>query len=94
MSFECSSDRVQFVRVSRHVSDCVLNIQTVKLVRLTAGGTCCPDVLRYVTMNITTNELCDGVYALANITADMICASDNTGMTERDSCQVALTIIV
>jgi secreted trypsin-like serine protease len=52
-----------------------------------SGGTCCPDVLRYVTMNITTNELCDGVYALANITADMICASDNTGMTERDSCQ-------
>jgi trypsin len=52
-----------------------------------SGGICCPDVLRYVTLNITTNTYCDDVYTLSRITDDMICASDNTGHNERDSCQ-------
>jgi secreted trypsin-like serine protease len=54
---------------------------------INSGGACCPDILRYVTMNVTTNELCDAVYTRDTITADMICASDNVGGTERDSCQ-------
>jgi secreted trypsin-like serine protease len=55
---------------------------------LSSGGTCCPDILQYVTMNITTNTFCQNVYgARYNITVDMICATDNIGSTERDSCQ-------
>jgi trypsin len=54
---------------------------------LISGGACCPDVLQYVTMNITTNAYCDEVYTSSTIYDDMICATDNTGMNERDSCQ-------
>jgi trypsin len=54
---------------------------------LNSGGTCCPDVLQYVTLNITTNAYCDAVYTTNAIYDDMICATDNTGMNERDSCQ-------
>jgi secreted trypsin-like serine protease len=52
-----------------------------------SGGVCCPAILRYVTLNVTTNQFCDTVYLVDDITADMICATDNTGMDERDSCQ-------
>jgi secreted trypsin-like serine protease len=52
-----------------------------------SGGICCPDVLRYVTLNVTTNAFCDAVYTTNTIYPDMICATDNTGMNERDSCQ-------
>jgi trypsin len=52
-----------------------------------SGGSCCPDILRYVTLNITTNAYCDGVYTRDTISADMICATDNTGSNQRDSCQ-------
>jgi len=38
-------------------------------------------------MNITTNTFCQAEYPGETITADMICASDNTGGNERDSCQ-------
>jgi secreted trypsin-like serine protease len=54
---------------------------------INSGGICCPDVLRYVTLNITTNAFCDAVYTTDTIYPDMICATDNTGMNERDSCQ-------
>jgi secreted trypsin-like serine protease len=54
---------------------------------LSSGGSCCPDILRYVTMNITTNAYCDSAYTSYAITSDMICATDNIGSTERDSCQ-------
>jgi len=54
---------------------------------INSGGICCPDVLRYVTLNVTTNAFCDAVYTTDTITPDMICATDNTGMNERDSCQ-------
>lgn len=58
------------------------------------GGACCPDILRYVTVNVTTNAYCANVYpARYPITADMICATDNTGGNERDSCQVIMIII-
>jgi len=55
---------------------------------LQSGGVCCPQTLRYVTLNVTTNAFCDVAYSRDDITADMICASDNVGGTERDSCQV------
>jgi len=54
---------------------------------LVSGGSCCPDVLKYVTMNITTNAYCNAIYPRNQITTDMICATDNTGSFERDSCQ-------
>nr|CAA11132.1 chymotrysin [Lumbricus rubellus] len=52
-----------------------------------SGGICCPAVLRYVTLNVTTNAFCDAVYTTNVIYDDMICATDNTGMEDRDSCQ-------
>jgi len=52
-----------------------------------SGGSCCPQTLRYVSLNITTNAFCDAAYTSDTISADMICASDNIGGTERDSCQ-------
>lgn len=52
-----------------------------------SGGPCCPQTLRYVTMNITTNAYCDIAYPQYRIYDDMICASDNTGHRDRDSCQ-------
>jgi secreted trypsin-like serine protease len=55
---------------------------------LRSGGVCCPDILQYVTLNITTNQFCNDEYGIANrIYDDMICASDNIGGIERDSCQ-------
>jgi len=54
---------------------------------LTSGGACCPQTLQYVSMNITTNAFCNSAYPGNQITADMICASDNNGGRERDSCQ-------
>jgi secreted trypsin-like serine protease len=56
---------------------------------LRSGGVCCPDILQYVTLNITTNEFCNNAYGILvdRISDDMICASDNIGGTERDSCQ-------
>jgi len=56
---------------------------------LSSGGSCCPDILRYVTMNITTNAFCEAAYSRYSypITDDMICSTDNIGSTERDSCQ-------
>jgi secreted trypsin-like serine protease len=54
---------------------------------LSSGGACCPQTLQYVSMNITTNAFCDAEYASDPITADMICATDNTGSQDRDSCQ-------
>jgi len=54
---------------------------------VSSGGTCCPQTLRYVSMNITTNAYCDTAYPKDPISADMICATDNIGSTERDSCQ-------
>nr|AAN28692.1 lumbrokinase protein [Lumbricus rubellus] len=55
---------------------------------INSGGVCCPNVLRYVTLNVTTNAFCDDIYSpLYTITSDMICATDNTGQNERDSCQ-------
>jgi secreted trypsin-like serine protease len=56
---------------------------------LESGGACCPDILQYVSLNITTNEFCNDQYGLVvdRIFEDMICASDNIGGTERDSCQ-------
>jgi len=54
---------------------------------LSSGGTCCPQTLMYVSMNITTNAYCDTAYPRDAITADMICATDNTGSRDRDSCQ-------
>jgi secreted trypsin-like serine protease len=54
---------------------------------LTSGGSCCPDILRYVSLNVTTNTFCDAAYPRNTITADMICASDNGGGNDRDSCQ-------
>jgi len=52
-----------------------------------SGGPCCPQTLNYVTLNITSNAYCDATYTRDPISADMICASDNFGGTERDSCQ-------
>jgi secreted trypsin-like serine protease len=55
---------------------------------VSSGGTCCPNILKYVTMNVTTNAYCQNAYGVRySITADMICATDNTGSTSRDSCQ-------
>jgi len=54
---------------------------------LSSGGACCPQTLQYVSMNITTNAFCNNAYPRDQITADMICASDNTGGNQRDSCQ-------
>lgn len=54
---------------------------------LSSGGACCPQTLQYVSMNITTNAYCNNAYPTYQITADMICATDNTGSRERDSCQ-------
>jgi len=54
---------------------------------LSSGGACCPQTLQYVSMNITTNAYCNNAYPRDQITADMICATDNTGSTQRDSCQ-------
>jgi secreted trypsin-like serine protease len=51
-----------------------------------SGGICCPDILRVVEMNVTTNDFCNDAYRYI-IFDDMICASDNIGGTERDSCQ-------
>lgn len=55
---------------------------------LVSGGECCPDILQYVTMNVTTNEFCNAAYPIANpVKPDMVCATDNNGGNERDSCQ-------
>jgi secreted trypsin-like serine protease len=54
---------------------------------IASGGVCCPQELRYVSLNVTTNAFCDAAYASDDISDDMICASDNIGGTERDSCQ-------
>jgi secreted trypsin-like serine protease len=54
---------------------------------LSSGGACCPQTLQYVSMNITTNAYCNNAYPRDQISADMICATDNTGSTQRDSCQ-------
>jgi len=55
---------------------------------LVSGGTCCPQTLQYVTLNVTTNTFCNNAYPGRNqISDDMICASDNSGGTSRDSCQ-------
>jgi len=55
---------------------------------LFSGGPCCPQTLQYVSMNITTNAFCSAAYPIIYpVTADMICASDNTGGNERDTCQ-------
>jgi trypsin len=54
---------------------------------ISSGGTCCPQTLKYVSMNITTNAFCDVKYPTYDIFPDMICATDNTGSTDRDSCQ-------
>ena len=62
-----------------------------------AGGVS-PDTLQYVTLNITTDAYCSDLYLNPprnfTFTVDMICASDNVGTTERDSCQVFLTITI
>lgn len=52
-----------------------------------SGGVCCPAILRYVEMNVTTNAYCQSIYTRDTIYDDMICATDNTGSNERDSCQ-------
>jgi secreted trypsin-like serine protease len=52
-----------------------------------SGGTCCPQTLRYVSLNVTTNAYCDSIYTRDDVTEDMICATDNSGSNERDSCQ-------
>jgi secreted trypsin-like serine protease len=54
---------------------------------LSSGGTCCPQTLRYVSLNVTTNGFCQSIYTKNTISNDMICASDNIGGTDRDSCQ-------
>lgn len=54
---------------------------------IVSGGACCPQTLRYVSLNVTTNAFCDAEYPRDQITADMICASDNSGGNTRDSCQ-------
>nr|AXK90150.1 fibrinolytic enzyme [Metaphire posthuma] len=54
---------------------------------INSGGICCPAVLRYAPLNVTYNEFCDEKYTSESIYDDMICATDNTGMTDRDSCQ-------
>jgi len=54
---------------------------------LSSGGACCPQTLQYVSMNTTTNAYCDQAYPRDTISADMICATDNTGSRDRDSCQ-------
>jgi len=54
---------------------------------LSSGGACCPQTLQYTTMNITTNAVCAAAYTQYPVTADMICATDNIGSTQRDSCQ-------
>jgi len=54
---------------------------------LSSGGACCPQTLQYVALNTTTNAFCNNAYPRDQITADMICASDNTGGNQRDSCQ-------
>lgn len=54
---------------------------------ISSGGVCCPQTLRYVSLNVTTNAFCNAEYPRDDITADMICASDNIGGTDRDSCQ-------
>jgi secreted trypsin-like serine protease len=55
---------------------------------LSSGGSCCPDILQAVVMNVTTNTFCSTAYGSKYpIYSDMICASDNIGGTERDSCQ-------
>jgi hypothetical protein len=54
---------------------------------INSGGVCCPQTLRYVSLNVTTNAFCDAEYPRDQITADMICASDNNDGNERDSCQ-------
>jgi len=56
---------------------------------LRSGGACCPPILKYVTLNITTNDFCNRAYGGVRdrITDDMICASDNYGGNDRDSCQ-------
>jgi len=54
---------------------------------LSSGGACCPAILKYVSLNVTTNTFCDAEYTTDQITADMICASDNNGGNDRDSCQ-------
>jgi trypsin len=56
---------------------------------LYSGGPCCPDILQYVTMNITSNAHCHDFYDPRGypITDDMICATDNQGSNQRDSCQ-------
>jgi secreted trypsin-like serine protease len=54
---------------------------------LVSGGTCCPAILQYVSMNITTNAFCQAAYTDDPVTGDMICATDNTGSNDRDACQ-------
>ncbi|ELU03725.1 hypothetical protein CAPTEDRAFT_153798 [Capitella teleta] len=54
---------------------------------LMSGGPCCPNILMYTTVNITTNQYCDDIYSSYDITDNMICSSDNGDHTDRDSCQ-------
>jgi trypsin len=54
---------------------------------LSSGGSCCPQTLQYVTLNVTTNDFCQAEYTNDDISVDMICATDNTGSNQRDSCQ-------
>jgi secreted trypsin-like serine protease len=54
---------------------------------ISSGGSCCPQTLRYVSLNVTTNAFCDDEYNRDDITDDMVCASDNSGGNDRDSCQ-------
>lgn len=51
-----------------------------------APGGISSNELRYVTLNTTTNKECQSKYT-DRITEDMICASDNKGSIERNSCQ-------
>jgi secreted trypsin-like serine protease len=46
-----------------------------------------PLTLRYVTLNVTTQEFCQDAYNRDTIYNDMICASDNVGGIERDACE-------
>ena len=56
--------------------------------RIFSGGAS-PDELHYVTLNVTSNELCASMTIIGpSITDDMICAGDNQGFNDRDACQV------
>lgn len=68
------------------------NLYANRLGQISGWGTtqaatpCCEDVLKYTTVNITTNAWCRAAIPGLAIADSMVCTTDNVGSTNRGSC--------